>query len=337
MLGILIILGLSVLAIACAINVVTGLVGIGLAPSFPGYHELFMAKNYLADAILWALAGAVSLGAMLMVRDRARPRGEAGEPRSDPVRPEVAVCLVARDEERAIAKVVREFRERPEVRTVIVVDNNSTDATAVIAAREGAVVVHESKQGYGHACIRALREGLAAGLPVVVLCEADGTYSAADLPKLLLYLQHADLVVGSRTTPGLTHPSSQLDAYYSWLNQLGAKLLQLRYVCWQHLRYLGCARLTDLGCTYRAIRREGLERIVQHLSVGGDAFSPHMLAIAMRQGLTVVEVPVTFWPRIGVSKGAGGSLIRSVGAGIRMLREIMVPTAPRPEREGGLS
>lgn len=326
---------LAVLAAACLINVATAAVGLRLAPPFPGYHELFMVKNYLADVILWTVATVIGITMLTMAHDRLQRQRRGHPPRCEPVDPRVAVCLVAYNEEIAIRAVVEDFRRQPQVQQVVVVDNNSTDRTAAIAVDAGATVVHEPQQGYGYACIRALREGLATGLPVVVLCEADGTYRAQDLTKLLLYLEHADMVVGTRITPGLVHPSSQLDMLLSWLNQLGAKLLQLRYLCRQHLRYLGCARFSDLGCTYRAIRHDALQQIIDRLSVGGDHFSPHMLAIALRCGLTVIEAPVTFWPRVGVSKGASGSLARALRTGIAMLREIITPSQAPAHRRGG--
>lgn len=327
---------LLLLAVTCALNVVTGLEGLGLLPPTPASSTIFAVKNYLADAVIWTFALAICLVVIAMAWDRLRRASPSGPlPWRRPVDGPVAVCLVAYNEERAIQQVVRAFLRRPEVGTVIVVDNNSTDQTAPLARAAGALVVHETHQGYGYACIRALKEGLASGLPVVALCEGDGTYGADDLPKLLLYLEHADIVVGTRTVPGLVHPQSQLDTLLSWLNQLGAKLLQLRYTCSAHLRYLGCARFSDLGCTYRVIRREALSAIIHDLCVGGDHFSPHMLALAIRHGLTVIEVPVTFWPRIGTSKGASGSLLRSLKAGILMAREILAPSRPQQrQREG---
>jgi hypothetical protein len=326
-----------VVTVACALNVISGLEGFGFIPRTPASATIFAVKNYLADAVLWTCALAMCLAIVAMALDRLRRGRVSGNPpQRRPVDGPVVVCLIAYNEEKAVQQMVQSFFNRPEVGIVIVVDNNSTDETSTLAKAAGAVVVHERRQGYGYACIRALREGLASGLPVVVLCEADGTYDADDLPKLLLYLEHGDMVVGTRTVPGLVHAQSQLDTFLSWLNQLGAKLLQLRYTCSAHMRFLGCARFTDLGCTYRAIRREALASIIDDLCVGGDHFSPHMLAVAIRHNLTVIEVPVTFWPRIGVSKGASGSVIRSFRVGLAMLREILMPSSPR-RSAGGMS
>ncbi|MFQ5879753.1 MAG: hypothetical protein ACE5IZ_06245, partial [Dehalococcoidia bacterium] len=113
---------------------------------------------------------------------------------------------------------------------------------------------------------------------------------------------------------------------FVWGNQLGAKLLQLRFWEW---RFLGKLRLSDLGCTFRAMRREALAEIIEDLTVGGNHFSPHMIMVSLRKGHTVVEVPVTFWPRVGVSKGAS-NLFKAMVIGLAMLWDIL--SFPRGQR-----
>jgi hypothetical protein len=181
-------------------------------------------------------------------------------------------------------------------------------------------VVKESLQGYGYACIRGLREALErTDADLIVLAEGDGTFSGHDIAKMLPFLEDADLVVGNRVTPGLIDSHSQMDTFFVWGNQLGAKFVQLRFWDW---RFLGKVRLSDLGCTFRAMRREALAEIIDELDVGGNHFSPHMLMVSLRKGHTIVEVPVTFWPRVGVSKGAN-SLPKAVGIGVAMFWHIL--------------
>ena len=93
----------------------------------------------------------------------------------------------------------------------------------------------------------------------------------------------------------------------------------------------GPAGLMDVGCTYRAIRREALERIMPDLVVGGDHFSLHMLLVAMARGLSVVEIPIRFRRRVGQSKGASQSLWKGLEVGLVMIWHIMtfsLPPAP---------
>lgn len=321
LLGVLLFLGLVLTA--AGLNVVSGITGLSLVPDFPGSEWFFVVKNYLADIILWGIVAVIAAAALFIARER-REKALAARPFPCPRRPlqggRIAVALIAYNEELAIGDVVSDFRRQPGVETVIVVDNNSRDQTAARASAAGAMVVQEANQGYGFACIRGLREALATGADVIVLCEGDATYSGHDIAKLLPFLEEADLVVGNRVTPGLVHGNSQMDSFFVWGNQLGAKLLQLRFWEW---RFLGKLRLSDLGCTFRAIRREALTAIIDDLTVGGDHFSPHMIMAALRRRLTVVEVPVTFWPRVGVSKGASGSLSKAIRVGLAMLWHIL--------------
>lgn len=259
-------------------------------------------------------------GVMALARAALRPkRLDRFEVRSRSVG-QAAVVVPALNEEPAIEEVVRGFAATPFVGTVIVVDNGSTDRTAELAAASGARVVSEFSRGYGHACTRALTEGLHSGYPVVVLVEADGTFRADDLEKLAAYLKHADLVLGSRTHGFFVNSDSQLNSFLALGNLIVAKLLQCRYWDWV---MGGRVRLTDVGCTYRAIRAEALGKILPALRVGGSHFAPHMVMVALERGLQVVEVPVTFWRRVGISKGGNASWWAAFTLGLRMIWDIL--------------
>jgi D-glycero-D-manno-heptose 1,7-bisphosphate phosphatase len=118
-----------------------------------------------------------------------------------------------------------------------------------------------------------------------------------------------------------------------------AMLLRLRF--WDE-RFLGPAGLTDVGCTFRAIRRQALERILPDLMVGGNHFSLHMLVVALAHGVSIVEIPIRFRKRVGQSKGASRSLRKGFEAGMAMIWHIFTYypkfVAPQPgvvvERDG---
>jgi|GEM_PF-874661 len=304
------------------LNVVSALVGLGFVPEFAGSQWPFVVKNYISDLMLWVLIGAMLVSAALMLKERRLRKRLAVTPR--PARgslqqPRIAVALTAYNDELSIGDAVLDFKDRPGVETLIVVDNNSRDATAACAATAGALVVRETNQGYGYACIRGLKEALETGADIIVLSEGDCTFSGHDIAKLVPFLEDADLVVGNRITPGLVDRQSQMDTFFVWGNQIGAKLIQLRFWDW---RFLGKLRLSDLGCTFRAMRREALAAIIDELKVGGNHFSPHMIMVSLRKGHTIVEVPVTFWPRVGVSKGAS-NFFKALGIGFAMFWHIL--------------
>lgn len=232
----------------------------------------------------------------------------------------LAAILTAYNDEEAIGPSVDEFLRQPRMERVIVVDNNCTDATAAVAAARGAAVVAEALQGYGYACMRGLRFALeTTRADFVVLAEGDMTFFGDDVPKLLPYLEECDLVLGTRTNRTLTQSASQMDWFLAWGNLALAFLIRLRY--WDR-NFLGRAQLTDVGCTFRVIRRSALQRIIDQLTVGGYYFSPHMILVALRNDLRVVEVPIKFRARVGVSKGAGRSRRRALRIGISMVGEI---------------
>ncbi len=233
----------------------------------------------------------------------------------------IVVAMTAYNDEASIYNSVREFRAQPDVREVIVVDNNSNDQTRELASAAGARVVHEPQQGYGYACMRGLREALAfPKVNVVVLVEGDMTFAGKDLAKLVPYLDNVDMVVGTRTTQELTTEDSQLDWFYVWGNMFLAKMVQVKFF---DIKHWGRVRLTDVGCTMRALRAEALQRIVDQLRVGSYHFSPHMLMVAIANRLKVVEVPVTFRKRWGLSKGAGSGRLKGFSIGLRMMWHIL--------------
>jgi hypothetical protein len=154
----------------------------------------------------------------------------------------------------------------------------------------------------------------------VVLTEGDATFAAEDLPKFRAYIDQADMVVGNRVVSSLVERGSQMDYFFTWGNMAVGTLLRLRF--W-HPQFLGAASISDVGCTYRAIRKDALEHILPDLVVGGHHFSPHMLLVALYRGLSLIEIPVTLRRRIGVSKGAGRSFWPGLRVGLEMIWHII--------------
>lgn len=259
-------------------------------------------------------------GFLALARSVVRPtKLNASHVQTEPTGSAVAV-IIALNEEQALGQVVDDFLGASDISSVIVVDNGSKDRTRQIGKAAGARVVVEGKRGYGFACIRGLKEGLASGHDAIVLCEGDSTFRAADVKKLMGYLAHADLVIGSRTHVALLNVDSQLNSFTTLGNLFVAKLLQIRYWDWI---VGGRVRLTDVGCTYRAIRANALRKVLPALQVGGNHFGPHMVMVALEHGLSVVEVPVTFWKRVGASKGGNASWRAAFVLGLQMIWHIL--------------
>jgi len=306
---------------------------LGLAPFDTRGLVSFLVelRSVIADLLGWGVLSLLAIMVIYVVRgrlSRGRPLpAEAGVPAdSSSSDPKVVVAITAYNDARATAQAAREFLRQPHVADVLVIDNNSTDETAELAAASGATVIRETRQGYGFACIRGLTEGLKVpDADVIVLTEGDGTFFADDLAKFLDYVKHTDLVVGNRVTRGMVDTDSQMDYFFIWGNMAVAMLLRLRF--WDS-RHLGPAGLTDVGCTFRAIRRPALERIMPDLAVGGNHFSIHMLLVAMARDLSVIEIPIRLRRRVGQSKGASQSLFAGFRVGLVMIWHIITFRLP---------
>lgn len=205
----------------------------------------------------------------------------------------VSVVMPAYNEEAYIATAVAEFKSVPEVDEVIVVNNNSTDNTKELAIEAGAFVVDEPKQGYGYACQRALRE---ASGDLIILVEPDGTFSAKDIEKFLAYSNDFDFVIGTRTLKEIIHEGANMGKFLKWGNWVLAKMIEVLF---------NGPSLTDVGCTYRLIKKEALERIKDKFSIGRSHFSPEMIILAIKSGISMIEIPVNYKPRKGSSKITG--------------------------------
>jgi glycosyltransferase involved in cell wall biosynthesis len=222
----------------------------------------------------------------------------------------VSVVFPAYNEEDGISEAVSSFLAVEPVDEVIVVDNNSRDRTAELAAEAGARVVTEARQGYGYALQRGLAE---ARTDLVILSEPDGTFSATDVHKLLAYSGDVDLVLGTRTTRELIWEAANMGWFLKWGNWLVAKLLELLY---------DTPSLSDVGCTMRLVRRDALERFREQLTVGSGHFLPEMVVLARLAGVTMLEVPVNYRARSGESK-ITGSLEGTLRTGINMVLLIL--------------
>ena len=320
---------------------------LGLFPFDTGPLISFLAgiREGIADLLGWGVLALLAVMVLYVARGRRAQRRPglaqdfASSGNKAPLQPRAVVAITAYNDAEATAQAVKDFRQQPGVVKVLVIDNNSTDGTAALATAAGATVIHETRQGYGYTCMRCLAEGLkVTEANVIVLTEGDGTFFAEDTAKFLAYMDNADLVVGNRVVRGLIDTDSQMDHFFTWGNMAVAMLLRLRF--WDG-RHLGPAGLMDVGCTFRAIRRPALERILPDLLVGGNHFSPHMLLVAMSRDLSVIEIPIRLRRRVGESKGASQSFRKGLGVGLAMIWHIATfrlpsrPAVPAVVPDGG--
>jgi glycosyltransferase involved in cell wall biosynthesis len=220
--------------------------------------------------------------------------------------PDITVVMPAYNEEEAIAEVVRQFLAIPLVAEVVVVDNNSRDETANRARAAGARVVLETQQGYGFACRRALEE---TRTDWALLVESDQTFHAKDVYKFAAYRDDFDVIFGTRTSKSCIWEGANMGWFLRYGNWAVAKYLE-------YLHNGPC--LTDVGCTYKMLRRAAINDLSSLWTVGNSSFSPELMVLAIRRRWRCVEIPVNYGSRTGISK-ITGSFSRAFRLGWRMI------------------
>ena len=209
----------------------------------------------------------------------------------------ISVVIPTHNEAQAIERVLADL-PRNLTTEVIVVDSNSNDGTPEIAARMGARVIQEPRRGYGRACLTGMAS--ANSPDVVVFLDGDYSDRPSELPILLapIVAGRADITIGSRL-----HDRSSAGAL-PWHQVLGNRLAA------RLIRWLYGLKLSDLG-PFRAGRADVLRSLaLEEMTYG---WPPEMVIKGLLAGVRVVEVPVSYHPRIGRSK-IGGTLKGTVGA-----------------------
>jgi glycosyltransferase involved in cell wall biosynthesis len=190
---------------------------------------------------------------------------------------------------------------------VIVVDNGSTDATAVVAREAGARVVSEETRGYGAACFAGVT-ALPPDTDVAVFLDADGSQRPEEIPLVLnpILAGRADLVLGARRLAG-RHPRHAA---------AGTRLVA-RYVAWRWR-----VPITDFG-PLRAIRADLLRRLDMRERAFG--WPVEMVVKTAANGARILEVPVSHAPRQAGRSKVSGTLRGTLRAGYAFLSIALRP------------
>ena len=220
----------------------------------------------------------------------------------------VAVVIPVLDEVAALPRVLADLAT---VHTgpVFVVDGGSSDGTPAAAARRGATVLVEPRRGYGRACLTGAARAIAAGADVVVFLDGDYSDDPTELPRLLAPIRGgaADLVIGARVAR--RRMGGAMAAHQRAGNALVAALLRLLYG----------VPISDPG-PFRAVRASVFQAL--DLCEMTHGWPVEAIARGARRGYRIVEVPVSYRPRIGTSK-ISGTWRGSALAGYHLLRAVV--------------
>ena len=218
------------------------------------------------------------------------------------------VVIPTYNERENLEPIVARIHARVSDADILVVDDSSPDGTGKMADRLAATderirVLHrQGKSGLGSAYVAGFGWALERGYGVVVEMDADGSHDPAELPALLAALEDADVVLGSRWVPGgivVNWPKSRQalsrggNAYARMMLGIGVR---------------------DATGGYRAYRAGALRMIgLDGVESQGYCFQVDLALRAVRAGLTVTEVPITFTERThGASKMSRAIIIEAL-------------------------
>jgi glycosyltransferase involved in cell wall biosynthesis len=222
----------------------------------------------------------------------------------------ISVVFPAYNEEENIRNAIQDFFSTGVIDEIIVVDNNSSDATAEEVKKTKAKLITEHRQGYGWANRRGLKE---AKGDLIITCEPDGTFSAQDIFKLLAYSGDFDAVFGTRTSKECIWSGANMNWFLRLGNEFIAKLLEY---CFNGPSF------TDVGCTFKCISKSALRKIEKRFTVGGSHFSPEFMILCVMKNIRTVEIPLNYGKRIGTSK-ITGSFWKAFKLGLVMIGLIL--------------
>tara|TARA_B100000809_G_scaffold255101_1_gene293181 strand:+ start:446 stop:1141 length:696 start_codon:yes stop_codon:yes gene_type:complete len=224
-------------------------------------------------------------------------------------KPIIDVIIPAFNEENSVGNVVRDI-PKGLVREIIVVNNNSTDDTAINARNAGATVLTEPNMGYGNACLKGMAHVAKKENKPDIIVFLDADYS--DYPEEIVEViapimnQNMDMVIGSRALGNLEKGAMTPQQIFG--NWLATFLLKLFYG----------VTYTDLG-PFRAIKYNSLVALGMKDKTYG--WTVEMQVKAAKQKMKTCEVPVNYRVRIGFSK-VSGTVKGTIGAGYKIITTI---------------
>jgi dTDP-glucose pyrophosphorylase len=204
------------------------------------------------------------------------------------------------NERDSIAFVINDFKDV--VDEIVVVDGGSTDGTVEEVTRLQSdfriKLVQGAFKGYGD----AIRNGVeAVSGDIVTVVEGDASFRSRDINKMFEYIKDCDMVIGTRTTRELICQGANMPVWLRVANILVAKFVELLWISKE-------PRFTDVGCTYRTFWKSSYDEIKSFFIGIGPEFSPEMMIEFTKNNKRVIEIPVSYYPRIGGSSKHSQSL-----------------------------
>jgi glycosyltransferase involved in cell wall biosynthesis len=218
----------------------------------------------------------------------------------------IAVLLPCYNEELTITAVIEGFRKALPNADIYVFDNNSSDRTAELAQKAGALVVRETRQGKGNV-IRTMFERIDAD--IYIMADGDDTYPAEIALQMIqpIITGEADMTVGDRLSNQSYQNAARRGKLGSYGNYFFTKIVNILFRC----------SLNDIFSGYRAFSR----KFVKTVPILSDGFQveTEMTLFSLDKRLKIMEIPITFKERPEGSE----SKLNTFRDGFRILKMII--------------
>ena len=201
-------------------------------------------------------------------------------------------------------KQLNSFLRKSKTKADVLVVDDGNDGTAKIARALGARVLHFPKRlGKGG----GVHAGLKHAKGDVVIYDADASTPPEEIPRLLLALKNADIAIGSRYSPA---SQASMPAIRKFTGRSFGLLVRLLFGL----------PFTDTQCGFKAVREKAVKRMLPQLKENGFVWDVEFLAVALRNGLRVEEVPVR-WRHVRGGPTESGGAFALLGTALRMFSD----------------
>lgn len=206
----------------------------------------------------------------------------------------VSVVFGTYKEKRSIKSTINELFATGFVDEVCVVNNNAEEGTDNEIKGTKAKLFYEVRQGYGWAYQLAMEKAIG---DYIITIEADGTFRAKDLERLLVYADEYEVVLGSRTSLiGSLEGIDGMGFLRKYANVLEAKTIEILF---------NTNSLTDVGCTLRLIKRSAYNKLKKIWKQKSALFNTEIILLTVMNKISFVEVPIAYQKRVGKSQIIG--------------------------------
>lgn len=215
------------------------------------------------------------------------------------------VLIPAYNEEATIGKLISAIIDNFPQYPIIIVDNNSTDATPDIVKQYDVELLYESKQGKGYAILRGLK---AVKTDCFIMMDADFTYHPKYIPIFSRLVNgYSDVALGSRLSGLIDYRAM------SKLTFFGNKVLSFL------ASILFRRPITDLCTGYWAFNRKAKNLLINRLDAKGFELEAKIFSIIAKNKLRILEIPINYYPR----EGSRASKLSPVTDGVRIFKTLI--------------